>query len=57
MEQKDVKLTIFVRGEEAYAFLRDVRETARAMKESWNADNPKAVTIFTIGGNGPEHGW
>ena len=56
-ETQEVKLLIFVKGEEAEEFLDNVKYMAEAMVANWNEDNPNAITTFQIGGGGVQHGW
>ena len=54
---QQVKLFIFAEGEEAAAFLEDVKLSLELAVENWNIENPNAVTSIKVGGGGVQHGF
>ena len=54
---QQVKLLIFAEGEEAAAFLEDVKLSLELAVENWNIENPNAVTSIKVGGGGVQHGF
>ena len=54
---QQVKLLIFAEGEEAAAFLEDLKLSLELAVENWNIENPNAVTSIKVGGGGVQHGF